>query len=462
MAFVIMWRLVIVGFPFALLLIVPGLLCARILVGLIRKTREEHNKADSVAEQAISSIRTVYSFVGEMKTMTAFSSSLQGSLKLELKQGLVKGVTIGSTGVTFGVSAFLTWYVSRLVMYHDGKGGSVYVVCALIAIGGLALGSGLSNLKYFTEAISAAERTMEVIKRLPDIDIYNMDGEVLQSVSGEVKFKNVKFAYPSRPETTIFQDFSLKVPAGKTVTLVGASASDSGKSTVIALLESQPRTNFVCDFHKIDEVMTAAKTSNAHNFISQFPEGCDTQVGERGVQMSGEQKQRIAIARAIIKAPRILLLDEATSALDSESERIVQEALDNASVGRTTIVIAHRLSTIHNADVIVVVQNGRVMETGSHDKLIQEENGLYASQVRFQQIDKATEEEESISTLSHITNKDNYHSSHGSSRRLSLLSRSNSANSVFERRVGSKKDVSVSSFRRLLANLPVLWPGLLL
>ncbi|KAF9623240.1 hypothetical protein IFM89_000729 [Coptis chinensis] len=500
-AFVLMWRLAIVGFPFAVLLIIPGLMYGRILMGLTRKIREEYNKAGSVVEQAISSIRTVYSFVGENKTMTEFSEALQGSVKLGLKQGLAKGLAIGSTAITFVVWSFMSWYGSRLVMYHQGKGGTVFAVSASIAVGGLALGAGLSNVKYFSEAVSAAERVMEVLKRVPEIDSNNMDGEILENVSGEVEFKNVRFAYPSRPDAIIFQDFSLKVPAGKTVALVGGSGS--GKSTVIALLErfydpisgdilldgvpinklqlkwlrsqmglvSQEPALFATSIKEnilfgkedatFEEVIEATKASNAYNFISQLPQGYDTQVGERGVQMSGGQKQRIAIARAIIKEPQILLLDEATSALDSESERIVQEALDNASVGRTTIVIAHRLSTIRNADVIAVVQNGLVKELGSHDELIQDENGLYSSLIRFQQIEKATEHNNTASccSSSHITYKDNNRSSRGSSRRLSLVSRSNSANSVSSRRVGpvenKEKNYPVPSFRRLLLlNLP--------
>ncbi|PIA62325.1 hypothetical protein AQUCO_00200369v1 [Aquilegia coerulea] len=506
-AFALMWRLAIVGLPFALLLIIPGMMYGRILMGLTRKLREEYDKAGSVVEQAVSSIRTVYSFVGETKTMNDFTSALQGSLKLGLKQGLAKGIAIGSNGITFGVWAFMSWYGSRLVMYQNSEGGTVFAVGASIAIGGLSLGSGLSNVKYFSEASSAGERIMEVINRVPEIDTENMEGEIMGSVSGEVELKNIKFAYPSRPESLIFQDFNLKVPAGKTVALVGGSGS--GKSTVIALLQrfydplsgdvsldgvstsklqlkwlrsqmglvSQEPALFATSIKEnilfgkedatFEEVIAATKASNAHNFIMSLPQGYDTQVGERGVQMSGGQKQRIAIARAIIKSPKILLLDEATSALDTESERIVQEALDNASLGRTTIVIAHRLSTIRNADVIAVVQNGQVTETGSHDELIQDENGMYYTLVQLQQTETTTEEDNFNTRLScspsHITNRDNIHSSHGSSQGLSVVSRSNSKNSVSGRRISTvdekiEKDFPqfpVPSFKRLLLlNLP--------
>ncbi|KAG4914525.1 hypothetical protein JHK87_052082 [Glycine soja] len=503
-AFALLWRLAIVGFPFVALLVIPGFMYGRTLMGLASKIREEYNKAGTIAEQAISSIRTVYSFVGESKTIDAFSEALQGSVELGLRQGLAKGLAIGSNGVVFAIWAFMSYYGSRLVMYHGAKGGTVFAVGAAIALGGLALGAGLSNVKYFSEASTAGERIMEVIKRVPKIDSDSMAEEILENVSGEVEFNHVDFVYPSRPDSVILNDFCLKIPAGKTVALVGGSGS--GKSTVISLLQrfydpiegeifldgvaihklqlkwlrsqmglvSQEPALFATSIKENilfgredatqEEVVEAAKASNAHNFISQLPQGYDTQVGERGVQMSGGQKQRIAIARAIIKKPRILLLDEATSALDSESERVVQEALDKAAVGRTTIIIAHRLSTIRNANVIAVVQSGKIMEMGSHHELIQNDNGLYTSLVRLQQAKNEKED-----TLFHptppssISNKDNHNTS---SRRLSVvMSRSSSTNSI--PRIGGGDDNNIveevvednkpplPSFRRLLAlNIP--------
>ncbi|CAE6071266.1 unnamed protein product [Arabidopsis arenosa] len=423
--FILLWKLTIVGFPFIILLLIPGLMYGRALIGISRKIREEYNEAGSFAEQAISSVRTVYAFGSEKKMLLKFSNALQGSVKLGLRQGIAKGITIGSTGVTYAIWGFMTWYGSRMVMTNGSKGGTVSTVTVCVTFGGTALGQALSNLKYFSEAFVAGERIIKVIKRVPDIDSDNLNGQILESIRGDVEFNHVKFNYPSRPETPIFDDLCLKIPCGKTVALVGRSGS--GKSTVISLLQrfydpiagdilidgvsinklqvkwlrsqmglvSQEPVLFATSIEEnilfgkedasIDDVMEAAKASNAHNFISQFPHGYKTQVGERGMQMSGGQKQRIAIARAIIKSPTLLLLDEATSALDSESERVVQEALDNASVGRTTIVIAHRLSTIRNADVICVVSNGRIVESGSHDKLIEKLDGQYTSLVRIEQ-----------------------------------------------------------------------------
>ncbi|KAK7381341.1 hypothetical protein VNO78_33965 [Psophocarpus tetragonolobus] len=494
-AFAVLWRLALVGFPFVALLVIPGFMYGRTLMGLASKIREEYNKAGTIAEQAISSIRTVYSFVGESKTIDAFSEALQGSVELGLRQGLAKGLAIGSNGVVFAIWAFISYYGSRLVMYHGAQGGTVFAVGAAIALGGLALGAGLSNVKYFSEASTAGERIMEVIKRVPKIDSDNMSGEILENVSGEVEFEHVNFVYPSRPESIILNDFCLRIPAGKTVALVGGSGS--GKSTVISLLQrfydpiegeirldgvsinklqlkwlrsqmglvSQEPALFATSIKENilfgredateEEVVEAAKASNSHHFISQLPQGYHTQVGERGVRMSGGQKQRIAIARAIIKRPQILLLDEATSALDSESEQVVQEALDNVMVGRTTIIIAHRLSTIRNADMIVVVQSGKIMEMGSHHELIQNDNGLYIALVRVQQA--RNEKKDTLfhpSLPSSILNKDIHNISN---RRLSLVSQSSSSNSMprvvcednVEEVVEDKK-LPLPSFRRLL------------
>ncbi|KAJ4951024.1 hypothetical protein NE237_027856 [Protea cynaroides] len=495
-AFVLTWRLALVALPFIVLVITPGFICGRVLMSLALKVREEYDKAGRIVEQAVSSIRTIYSFVGESRMMEDFSVVLQGCVRVGLKQGLVKGLAIGSNSINSTIWSFMFWYGSKLVMYHGGRGGTIFSVGACITIGGIALGSGFVNLNYLSEASAAGERIMHMIKRAPKIDTDNTEGKILQSISGEVEFRHIEFAYPSRPENLILRDFSLKVPAGKTVALVGGSGS--GKSTIISLLQrfydplngeilldgvsivklqlkwlrsqmglvSQEPALFSTSIREnilfgkedatMDEVVAAAKYANAHSFISQLPQGYDTQVGEGGIQLSGGQKQRIAIARAVIRAPKILLLDEATSALDSESERIVQEALDKAMVGRTTIIIAHRLSTIHNAEIINVVQNGQIMESGSHLELIQYENGLYVSLVRHQQQkteEKTKEEEESPSiSLSSFPIK----------RKLNSESRSNPTNStVVSNQVSqveednAEQELPVPSFRRLLLlNLP--------
>ncbi|CAO2044867.1 unnamed protein product [Urochloa humidicola] len=494
--FALLWRLTLVGLPAALLLIIPGFLYGRILIGLARQIREQYTRPGAIAEQAMSSVRTVYSFVAESRATAQFSDALKESARLGIKQGLAKGVAIGSSGISCAIYAFNVWYGSRLVMDHGYKGGTIYAVCTVIIIGGTTLGTGLSNLKYFAEAGAAAERMLEVIRRVPKIDSESNTGEDLATIIGEVEFKNVEFCYPSRPENLIFARFSLHVPAGHTVALVGSSGS--GKSTVIALLErfydpsagqvtldgvdirrlrlkwlraqmglvSQEPALFATSirenilFGKEDateeEVIAAAKAANAHNFISQLPQGYDTQVGEHGVQMSGGQKQRIAIARAIIKSPKILLLDEATSALDTNSERVVQEAVELASTGRTTIVIAHRLSTIRNGDIIAVMQFGEVKELGSHDELIANKNGLYSSLVHLQQTKESMDTEEVGGTGNTPVTWQS--SSHGMSNRLSTAS-----GSIITLSMGNAKPndenttqkLPVPSFKKLLMlNVP--------
>lgn len=242
---------------------------------------------------------------------------------------------------------------------------------------------------------------------------------------GSVELRSVSFRYPARPEVQVFHQFSLKVEPGRSLALVGQSGS--GKSTVISLVErfydaeagqvlvdgcdvkemdlqclrtkvglvSQEPVLFSCSVRdnicygnpgaSQQQVEDAARAANAHSFIQKLPEGYSTQVGEGAIQLSGGQKQRVAIARAILKDPTILLLDEATSALDAESERLVQDALEKLMVGRTSIVVAHRLSTIRNADSIAVVQQGKIVEQGSHAQLMQNPLGAYASLVKHQQ-----------------------------------------------------------------------------
>ncbi|KAL2335591.1 hypothetical protein Fmac_016804 [Flemingia macrophylla] len=334
---------------------------------------------------------------------------------------------------------------------------------------------------------------MEMIKRVPKIDSENMAGEILEKVSREVEFDHITFLYPLRPDNVILNDFSLKILAGKTMVLVGGSGSR--KFTVVTLLQrfydpikgeirvdgvaihnlqlkwlrslmglvSQEPILFATSikenilFGKEDateeEIVEAAKAANAHDFISQLPQGYNTQVGERGVQMSGGQKQRIAIARAIIKKPHILLLDEATSALDTESEHKVQQALDNIVVDQTTITIANRLFTIRDAHAIVVMVNGSIMEMGSHDELMQNENGSYKSLVHFQQVEKSEND-----TLSHPTsNEDMQSKSQGHyilSHSISSILMAQSSLVDDEEVIDDPKHPSPSFWKLLALNLP--------
>lgn len=256
-------------------------------------------------------------------------------------------------------------------------------------------------------------------------EIVTDSGEELTVVEGTIEFKDVEFCYPARPDVHIFRDFNMRVHAGKSMAIVGQSGS--GKSSVLALIlrfydpisgkviidgkdirklklnslrkhiglvQQEPALFATTIYENIlygkegaseAEVIQAAKLANAHSFISALPDGYSTQVGERGVQLSGGQKQRVAIARAVLKNPEILLLDEATSALDVESERIVQQALDRLMRNRTTVIVAHRLSTIKDADQISVLQDGKIVDQGTHSALIENRDGAYFKLIHLQQ-----------------------------------------------------------------------------
>ncbi|KAA8529668.1 hypothetical protein F0562_034232 [Nyssa sinensis] len=418
-------KLAAVAIPALSLLIIPMIIYGKVLADLGNKIRNAYGVAGGIADQAFSAIRTVYSYTGENRTNKSFSAALERSLELGIILGFMRGVTVGTVGIAFVVWSFQAWYGSILVIEKGAKGGDVFTAGVCIVTGGLALGSSLVNLKYFAEASTAASLISDMIERVPAIDSENLKGKTIEDVRGEVQFQDIDFAYPSRPGNMVLKKFSLRVMASQTVGLVGSSGS--GKSTVISLLErfydpiegeilldginikrlqlkwlrsqiglvSQEPVLFATSIKEnilfgkegatMEEVITAAKAASAHKFISQLPEGYDTQVGQFGIQMSGGQKQRIAIARALLKDPRILLLDEATSALDSQSEKSVQDALDQASMGRTTIIVAHRLTTLRKADFIAVLQLGELLEYGSHIELLQNQHGPYSRMVQLQQ-----------------------------------------------------------------------------
>ncbi|WCJ20782.1 ABC transporter B family member 19 [Euphorbia peplus] len=424
--FVSAWRLALLSVA-----IIPGIafaggLYAYTLTGLTSKSRQSYALANVIAEQAIAQVRTVYSYVGETKALNSYSDAIQNTLKLGYKAGMAKGLGLGCTyGIACMSWALVFWYAGVFIRNGQSDGGKAFTAVFSAIVGGLSLGQSFSNLGPFSKGKAAGYKLMEIIKQKPTIIQDLSDGKCLPEVNGNIEFKDVTFSYPSRPDVMIFRDFSIFFPAGKTVAVVGGSGS--GKSTVVSLIErfydpnqgqvlldnvdiktlqlkwlrdqiglvNQEPALFATTILEnilygkpgatMDEVEAATSAANAHSFITLLPKGYNTQVGERGVQLSGGQKQRIAIARAMLKNPKILLLDEATSALDAGSESIVQEALDRLMVGRTTVVVAHRLSTIRNVDTIAVIQQGQVVETGTHEELISK-GGSYASLIRFQEI----------------------------------------------------------------------------
>ncbi|KAJ1254406.1 hypothetical protein BS78_K067300 [Paspalum vaginatum] len=427
-AMVFAWRLALAGLPFTLLFVVPSLLLGKRMAAAAGEARAAYEEAGGVANQAVSSIKTVASYRGERRTLERFGQALARSTALGIRQGLIKGAVIGSMGVMYAVWSFLSWLGSVLVIRFHAQGGHVFVASICIVLAGMSVMMALPNLRYFVDAATAAARMREMIGKLQPLDAEGKKGATKENIRGQIVFKDVQFSYPSRPDKPVLNGVSLAISESATVGLVGGSGS--GKSTIISLLQrfyspdsgvilldghdigalnvewlrsqmglvSQEPVLFATSIREnilfgneaasLKQVVAAAKMANAHDFITKLPQGYETNVGQFGTQMSGGQKQRIAIARALIRDPKILLLDEATSALDSESERAVQDALDRASVGRTTVVVAHRLSTIHKADMIAVLQEGRVVECGTHEELVgmdsAGEGGVYARMARMQ------------------------------------------------------------------------------
>ncbi|XP_050378891.1 ABC transporter B family member 2-like [Argentina anserina] len=424
--FVRVWQISLVTLSIVPLIALAGGVYAYVTIGLIARVRKSYVKAGEIAEEVIGNVRTVQAFAAEEKAVRQYKTALLGTYKYGKKAGLAKGLGLGSLHCTLFLSwALLVWFTSIVVHKHIANGGESFTTMLNVVIAGLSLGQAAPDISAFIRAKAAAYPIFEMIERNTVNQSSSITGRKLDKLEGHIQFKDVSFSYPSRADVSIFDKLNLDIPAGKIVALVGGSGS--GKSTVISLIErfyeplggqilldgnniseldlkwmrqqiglvNQEPALFATSITEnilygkgdasMDDIKHAAKLSEALSFINNLPERFETQVGERGIQLSGGQKQRIAIARAIVKNPSILLLDEATSALDAESEKSVQEALDRAMVGRTTVVVAHRLSTVRNADIIAVVQEGKIVETGSHEELISDPNGVYAALVHLQE-----------------------------------------------------------------------------
>uniref|UniRef100_A0A8C8E479 Bile salt export pump n=1 Tax=Oryzias sinensis TaxID=183150 RepID=A0A8C8E479_9TELE len=395
---------------------------------------QAYAKAGAVADEVLSSIRTVAAFGGEIKEVERYDRNLVSAQRWGIRKGLIMGFFTGYMWlIIFLCYALAFWYGSTLVVdTAEYTPGTLLQVFFGVLVAAMSLGQASPCLEAFAAGRGAATIIFETIDREPQIDCLSESGYKLERVKGDIEFHNVTFHYPSRPEVKILDQLSVQVKSGETTAFVGPSGA--GKSTAIQLIQRfyDPLEGMVTlDGHDIrglniqwlrsligiveqepvlfattiaenirygrpgvsmDDIINAAKEANAYNFIMDLPQKFDTLVGEGGGQMSGGQKQRIAIARALVRNPRILLLDMATSALDNESEAVVQEALDKVRMGRTTISIAHRLSTIKNADVIVGFEHGRAVERGKHNELL-ERKGVYFTLVTLQsQGDKALNE----------------------------------------------------------------------
>ncbi|XP_048332309.2 ABC transporter B family member 13 isoform X2 [Ziziphus jujuba] len=421
--FTSVWKLTLLTLGVVPLIAIAGGAYTIIMSTLSEKGEAAYAEAGKVAEEVISQVRTVYSFVGEERAVEAYSKSLNKALKLGKKGGLAKGLGVGFTyGLLFCAWALLLWYAGKLVRHGDTNGGKAFTTIINVIFSGFALGQAAPNLAAIAKGRAAAANILSMIDSNGNSSDKLDNGTLLPKVSGQIDFSEVSFAYPSRPNM-VFEKLSFSISSGKTFAFVGPSGS--GKSTIISLIQrfyeptsgrilldghdlktlklkwlreqmglvSQEPALFATtiagnilfgkDDASMNQIVEAAKAANAHAFIQGLPDGYSTQVGEGGTQLSGGQKQRIAIARAMLRNPKILLLDEATSALDAESEKIVQQALDKIMSHRTTIVVAHRLSTIRDVDTIIVLKNGQVVEIGNHSELISKKEE-YATLVSLQ------------------------------------------------------------------------------
>ncbi|XP_034710603.1 ABC transporter B family member 2-like [Vitis riparia] len=424
--FIRVWQISLVTLAIVPLIAIAGGVYAYIATGLIARVRKSYVKAGEIAEEVIGNVRTVQAFTGEERAVQLYKTALSNTYIYGRKAGLAKGLGLGSMHCVLFLSwALLVWFTSVVVHKNIANGGESFTTMLNVVIAGLSLGQAAPDISAFIRAKASAYPIFEMIERNTISNTNSKTGRQLHKLEGHIQFRDISFSYPSRPDILIFNKLCFDIPSGKIVALVGGSGS--GKSTVISLIErfyeplageilldgndirqldlqwlrqqiglvnQEPalfatsiRENILYgkDDATLDEITRAAKLSEAISFINNLPDRYETQVGERGIQLSGGQKQRIAIARAIVKNPSILLLDEATSALDAESEKSVQEALDRVMVGRTTVVVAHRLSTIRNADMIAVVQHGKIVETGSHEELISNPSSAYASLVQLQE-----------------------------------------------------------------------------
>uniref|UniRef100_A0A4W6CH81 ATP-binding cassette, sub-family B (MDR/TAP), member 4 n=1 Tax=Lates calcarifer TaxID=8187 RepID=A0A4W6CH81_LATCA len=418
------WKLTLVILAVSPALGVSAAVFSKVLAAFTTKEQTAYAKAGAVAEEVLSAIRTVFAFSGQDREIKRYHKNLEDAKRMGIKKALSANMAMGFTFLMIYLSyALAFWYGSTLVLSGEYTIGSVLTVFFVVLIGAFTLGQTSPNIQTFASARGAAHKVYSIIDHKPSIDSFSEAGYKPDSIKGNIEFKNINFTYPSRPDVQILNNMSLSVKSGQTIALVGSSGC--GKSTTIQLLQRfyDPQEGSVCiDGHDIrtlnirylremigvvsqepilfattitenirygrpdvtqSEIEQAAKEANAYDFIMKLPDKFETQVGDRGTQMSGGQKQRIAIARALVRNPKILLLDEATSALDAESETIVQAALDKVRLGRTTIVVAHRLSTIRNADVIAGFQKGEVVELGTHSELM-EKQGVYHTLVTMQ------------------------------------------------------------------------------
>ncbi len=414
------WKLTLATVIFVPCVLLSAALEVKMNAGQNVKKMKALEESTQIAAEAISNIRTVAGLGREETFHNSYMTSLHKSNISAKKIMPIRALIFGLTSnVSNFASVVCMVYGTYLIQSEKLAYKNVFIICEALVFGMEMIGQTLAFSPNYSRAKTSAKRIFQIIEnnRTPEIMTSSCENKKLK-FEGKVEFDNVHFSYPTRANVPVFKGLSTTIESGQTVALVGHSGC--GKSTFIQLLQRfyEPISGTILidnnSISKIsanslrsnigivsqepvlfnrtiaeniaygdqtrnitmDEIIDAARKANIHNFIHSLPLGYETPVGQKGLQLSGGQKQRVAIARALIRNPQILLLDEATSALDSESEKVVQEALDQASIGRTCIIIAHRLSTIKDANEIWVFDKGKVKEYGKHDDLIRKK-GIY-------------------------------------------------------------------------------------
>lgn len=412
-----------------MLSVVPIITVAAVLFGkfikrLSREAQDQTAKANAVAEESFTGIGNIKSFTNENFLFGRFNIAVEEIKRLNVKSGIWRGLFISfMVFCMFGSIVFVIWQGLLMTQgaHPEMTQGDLFSFLMVTLMMAASIGSLPEFYASIQKTIGGTEKLISILNEKPENELFK--GTEFPEIDGTIRFDDVHFSYPQRVEVEVLKGINFELKKNQTLALVGSSGG--GKTTISSLILSYYKVNkgaiYFGDTNSelIDvkhlrkhiaivpqevllfagtifdniafgdpsasktQVKEAAKQANALEFIEGFPDGFQTQVGDRGVQLSGGQKQRIAIARAILKNPKILILDEATSALDAASERIVQDALDTLMKGRTCVVIAHRLSTIRNADSILVLQNGTIVEQGNHDELMAK-NGVYLNLVRTQ------------------------------------------------------------------------------
>ena len=393
-----------------------GIFFGKYIKKLSKEAQDDIADANTVVDETLHGIASVKAYANEFFEIIRYKKSIDSSVSTSIKRALWRGVFIGLIMFAAGAAIVsIIWYGLHMVQNEVITLGELLSFAIYSALLGFSFAGAADLFSQLQKAIGATENLMDILDETTENVTLEQTSEI--KIEGNLVFNNVCFSYPSRRDIQVLKGITFNVGQGKQIAIVGPSGS--GKSTIAGLIFrfydpesgeisidgkninnyalSQIRNQMAIVPQEVmlfggsikenieygkpgateEEIFEAAKKANALEFIEGFPEKFETLVGDRGIQLSGGQKQRIAIARAILKDPSILVLDEATSALDSESERLVQEALDRLMEGRTSIVIAHRLSTIKKADTIIVLDNGKIKEKGTHEELVKKENGIY-------------------------------------------------------------------------------------